>query len=161
MRRHFVAIVGAMALLAATTATNAAAQRLQARAKTPIAATHPVLGRWHLELFGGECAEDVEFRADGTRLVTAGPQKLRAVFTISAKPDGQGFYKLTDTIRWTNDLPDCAGRKPPVGDAAVGYATFNTNKDRMYACQKKDMTSCWGPYVKNTGLSAALALPRD
>lgn len=129
------------------------------RAKVPpIAANHPILGRWHLDLLGGECNEDVEFRADGTRLVTAGPQKLRATFTISAKPDAQGFYKITDKIEWSNGDPDCAGRKPPVGDTASGYVIFNTRNDLLHECTAKDMTKCWGPYVKNPGISADLLL---
>jgi len=124
----------------------------------PVTAGHPIIGRWHLELFGGECNEDVEFKDDGTRLVTAGAQKLRASFKIAAVPDTQGFYEISDTILSTNDLPDCAGRKLPVGDKATGYVTFNEAKDRLYACNEVDMTTCWGPYVRNEGIRAELTL---
>lgn len=121
----------------------------------PVAAGHPVLGRWHLELLDGDCTEDMEFRPDGTRTVTSGPQKLRATFSIAPEPDGQGFYSVSDTIAWTNGAPDCGGRTPPVGNAAQGFVMFNKDRNQLFACTHRDTTTCWGPYEKS-GTAAQL-----
>lgn len=129
-------------------------------AAADVSPSHPILGRWRLELFGGECIETIDFRPDGIRAVTAGAQKLRATFTISATPDEVGFYVLTDKIVSTNGEPDCAGRKPPVGDEATGYVTFNDRKDRLQACNAKDLTTCWGPYLRD-GINAELPIQRS
>jgi len=36
----------------------------------------------------------------------------------------------------------------PVGDVAHGYTFFKDTKDQLFHCRKKDLKTCWGPYVK-------------
>lgn len=157
MWRRIIALSLALASATASQVILAATPDVARRIPSgPIDAAHPVLGRWQLALLDGDCFEDMEFSADGIRTVTSGPQKLRARYTISPEPDDLGFYSLTDTILWTNGSSDCGGRRPQTGNAANGFVKFNSKLDELFACTGRDVTSCWGPYVKKSGISAQL-----
>ena len=76
-------------------------------ASADVAAGHPLLGIWRLTVPGTECAETYRFRADGTTFVTSAAEVSESVYTVSAQPDKQGFYRLQDRIVKDNGKPDC------------------------------------------------------
>src|SRR5262245_37712411 len=71
-------------------------------------AGHPLVGKWQWTRAVNHCTEVYEYRADGTGLVLSGAERTDNVYTVSADPDSDGFYRVTIRIEKDYGGKDCA-----------------------------------------------------
>jgi hypothetical protein len=148
----------AAALLAACAAPAAFAQAAPREpapvgvTRTPLAADHPLVGSWRIDLPGLSCHETYEVRADGTSHITSGRQVAESEFEISAEPDAAGFYRWADRVVSDNGEPDCMGEIGEVGHVAVNYIRLSRNGDQFLMCEQADLRTCIGPFRRERGI---------
>ena len=116
-----------------------------------VAADHPILGIWRLDVPNADCSETYRFRADGTTFVTSAAEVSESVFTIPAKPDAKGFYRLTDRITRDNGKPDCSGNVMKPGAQAVNFIQFHPSRSLFLMCADQTMQACIGPFRRVRG----------
>lgn len=114
----------------------------------PIPESHVIVGRWRFDIPQLNCFEEYQVRADGTRSTISGQERNESEFSVSLAPDAAGFYTFVDKITKNNGMPDCAGSVTPVGDIATNYLLFHRDRNRFLLCQKPDLVTCIGPYVR-------------
>lgn len=132
-----VAAAAAVLLVAGSTAMAWAEEVRQ----TPVAAEHPLLGRWQVEGPGG-CVDEITLRADGRKAARSGEATSDAVFELSAEPLPSGFYRLTERLTAVNGKPDCRGRVAPDGEVATTWLRLHPGFDRFVLCLAPNMKSC-------------------
>jgi hypothetical protein len=115
-------------------------------ASAGVAAGHPLLGIWRLTVPGTECAETYRFRADGTTFVTSAAEVSESVYTVSAQPDKQGFYRLQDRIVKDNGKPDCSGNVMKPGAQVINFIQFHPSRTIFLMCADQTMQTCIGPF---------------
>lgn len=123
-----------------------------AAAPAGIAAGHPILGIWRLDVPDTGCAETYRFRADGTTFVTSAAEVSESVYTIPAQPDKQGFYRLTDRITKDNGKPDCSGNVMKPGAQVVNFIQFHPSGMLFLMCADRTMQTCIGPFRRMRGV---------
>jgi hypothetical protein len=126
----------------------AAAVWAQGFLRNRLPASHPLIGHWRVELPQFNCFEEYEVRADGTRIYVSGQEQGESEFIISAVPSPSGFYKWTDRVSRNNAKPDCSGSITPIGDVAINYILLHRDGNRFLLCEKEDVKSCIGPFVR-------------
>lgn len=104
-------------------------------------------GKWSWTYSKNNCTEVYDFRIDNTMQVTSGDEIAESRFTISDKPDANGFYKITDTVTKSNGRTGCDGHPggTPIGDVAAGYIFFHSIKAEMIMCFEPNFHTCFGP----------------
>lgn len=109
--------------------------------------THRLYGKWAWTYEKNNCTEVYEFRSDNTSLVTSGDEVSESRFTITDKPDLNGFYRMTDVVTKSNGRTGCDGEPggTPVGDEATNYIIFHPSRDEMLMCQNPSLNTCFGP----------------
>ncbi len=109
--------------------------------------TLPLYGKWSWIYQQNNCTEVYDYRSDNTTLITSGDEQAESSFTISEKPDQNGFYRMTDVTTKSNGLTGCDGQSggTPVGDTATIYIIFSPTKDEMVICQEPSLNACMGP----------------
>jgi hypothetical protein len=117
----------------------------------PLRADHPIVGTWRFELPDGSCQEMYRIRADGTALITSASEVAETEFAIDDQPDGEGFYSSNDTIVKDNGKKDCTGEVTQVGHVIRAFILFHPSKNMFLMCQRRDMGSCIGPFVRVRG----------
>lgn len=107
----------------------------------------PLYGKWSWTYVKNNCTEVYDYRSDNTTVITSGEEQAESSFTISDKPDLNGFYRMTDVATKSNGRTGCDGEPggTPVGDTATIYITFSPTKDEMVICQEPSFNSCMGP----------------
>jgi len=121
------------------------AQALPAPAAPP-APAHPILGSWQLPIPGRHCTETYEYRADGTAHTVSAAEVTDTEYEISATPDEQGTYVVTDTIRASNGRPDCSGHITPVGTPVTLYLA--PLRGGFLLCFDAALARCIGPMTR-------------
>jgi hypothetical protein len=116
--------------------------------RTPILGTHPLFGVWRIALAGGQCTEEYEIRADGTKLSSSGEERNESEFMISQGNRGAYWYKWVDRITKNNGRPDCMGSRTSVGHVAVNYVLVHPSGQRFALCEKEDMNSCYAEFFR-------------
>jgi len=108
---------------------------------------HPLYGQWVWTYEKNNCQEVYQYRSDNTTIVTSGEEVGESRFTISDKPDLNGFYKMTDVVTKSNGLSGCDGTPggTPVGDTVTLYILFHPIKSEMLICQQPSLKACMGP----------------
>lgn len=112
--------------------------------------THPLVGTWSWTLFGGACGETYQYRSDGTMLSTSGQAVTQWLYSVSALPSAQGFYKVTETSTRQNGKKDCSG--DVVEEAGTGITKFiqlSPGQDRLIACKAESLAACFGPLTRS------------
>ena len=111
------------------------------------ASSHPLYGRWSWTYEKNKCTEVYDYHADNTSMVTSGEERAESRFTISDKPDLNGFYRLVDVATKSNGRTGCDGEPggTPVGDTATLYIFFKPTNDEMIMCQEPSFKACMGP----------------
>ena len=122
-----------------------------AAAPAGVAADHPILGIWRLEVPDAGCAETYRFRADGTTFVTSAAEVSESVYTIPTQPDKQGFYRLTDRITKDNGKPDCSGNVMKPGAQVINFIQFHPSRALFLMCADRTMQTCIGPFQRVRG----------
>ena len=95
---------------------------------------------------GTDCAETYRFRADGTTFVTSAAEVSESVYTVSAQPDKQGFYRLQDRIVKDNGKPDCSGNIMKPGAQVINFIQFHPSRTIFLMCADQTMQTCIGPF---------------
>ena len=124
-----------------------AAGGLVACASHPVMPRHPIHGMWSWTRAVNHCTETYEYRPDGTTRVTSGDEIAESRYTISAEPDGSGFYRMEDETTKSNGKTDCAGSPTgtPVGDKATVFIFIRPSGQEMYVCREPNVRTCFGP----------------
>lgn len=109
--------------------------------------THRLYGKWTWTYSKNNCTEVYEYRPDNTSVVTSGEEVGESRFTITDKPDLNGFYRMVDVVTKSNGRTGCDGEPggTPVGDTATIYVLFHPTKDEMLICQEPSLDACFGP----------------
>jgi hypothetical protein len=113
-----------------------------------LAPTHPIIGTWQVQVPGTTCSELYSFKANGTTSVKSAEEAGENVFEISATPDSNGYYKLTDTVTKSNGKLDCTGESTPVGDTVTVYIHFENSPDKFLFCMNETPDKCVGPFER-------------
>lgn len=108
---------------------------------------HRLYGKWAWTYETNNCTEIYEFRSDNTSIVTSGEEVGESRFTITDKPDLNGFYRMTDVVTKSNGRTGCDGEPggTPVGDEVTIYIIFHPTKGEMLICQDPSLNACFGP----------------
>jgi hypothetical protein len=120
----------------------------------PPAADHPILGTWEFEFQDRDCTETYRFYANGRTLDTSGEEVTESAYEISARPAGNGFYKLQSKITKGNGKKDCAGQLSKVGEGATNYVLFHRTGESFIMCKAANLEACFGPLQKVHGKPA-------
>ena len=110
-------------------------------------AGHPLIGKWEWTRDVNKCTEVYEFRDDGTAPVLSGAEKTDNVYSVSANPDVNGFYRMT--IRSTKDHggKDCADDdSDSTGIQSTNFILFSPRRDQYVACYEANLEKCFGPF---------------
>lgn len=110
--------------------------------------THPIIGSWHVHVPGTTCSETYVFKPNGTTWVQSADEISESKFEISAAPDADGYYRLTDTIVTNNRKPDCRGELTTIGDTVTVFVLFNNVSDHFLFCPKHVAHHCVGPFIR-------------
>lgn len=107
----------------------------------------PLYGKWSWIYTKNNCTEVYDYRSDNTAVIISGEEQAESSFTISDKPDLNGFYLMTDVVTKSNGQTGCDGQLggTPVGNTATIYITFSPTKDEMVICQEPSFNACVGP----------------
>lgn len=122
-----------------------------ALAVTPLRSDHPIVGTWRFELPDGSCHEMYRISADGTALITSAAEIAETEFEIDDQPDSDGFYRSNDKIVKDNGKKDCTGEVTKVGHVIQAYIVFHPSNNMFLMCQRRDMGSCIGPFIRVKG----------
>jgi hypothetical protein len=117
-----------------------------APAALSVAAGHPVIGLWDIEVEDSGCHETYDVRPDGTVSVTSGRQMLDARFMVAPEPDEDGFYAWADQIVRDNGEPDCLGERAEVGQLAFSFLYFDHGQRQFLMCESESLDACIGPF---------------
>lgn len=120
--------------------------------RTPLRADHPLIGAWRIDIPEMGCHEVYFIQPDGTLQVTSGTQAAESDFQISDQPSARGFYKWVDRITSDNGKPDCLGSIMTVGHVATNYILMHPSGSRFFMCEKEEVRSCVGPFVRHEGI---------
>ena len=134
-------IAATLTLIICSIATSAIAN------VTDSTALHPLYGKWAWTYAKNNCTEVYDYRPDNTSVVTSGEEIGESRFTISDKPDLNGFYRMTDVVTKSNGRTGCDGEPggTPVGDTATMYIHLQPTKNEMVICQEPSFNACMGP----------------
>ena len=110
------------------------------------AAPHLLVGTWNWTVFSGQCAETLQYSADGVLIATSGQAVTAWRYVASATPDAQGFYKVVETYLRTNGKKDCQGDTLEDDDfEATLFVQLSPAKDRLIVCKTATLAACYGP----------------
>lgn len=114
--------------------------------------TNRLYGKWTWTYAQNNCTEEYNYRADNTTVVLSGEEKAESRFTISDKPDLNGFYRMTDVVTKSNGRTGCDGELggTPIGHEATIYIIFHPKKEEMFICQQPSLDTCFGPLQRVT-----------
>ena len=111
----------------------------------PIAG-HPLIGKWEWTRSENKCTEVYEFRRDGSAPVQSGTEKTDNVYSVAARPDSNGFYRMT--IRTTRDYggKDCGDdESDSTGVESTNFLLFHKNGNLHLVCVEPKLEKCFGP----------------
>ena len=114
-------------------------------------ASHPLLGIWVLSIPQLGCSETYHFRGDGTTLVKSAQEISESEFTVSERPNANGFYKMEDRVVKDNGKEDCSGAITKVGARATNYLRFHPAGKRFVMCRDEAGEACIGPFERVPG----------
>jgi hypothetical protein len=122
------------------------------QAETSLPKEHPLIGLWRINLPEQRCTEIYDIRTDGTTQILSGGQVVKTQYDISLAPNAQGFYTWMDTVVQVNSEPDCMGNVVPNGNVATNYIVMHASGSKFMMCQKADIETCFGPFLKEEGI---------
>lgn len=142
-----VAVVAGVTAMA-TMVTALAAPAVNA---APLRADHPLIGTWRIAVPETTCTETYRIRVDGSTLVFSNEEVAESTFTVSDKPDKDGFYKQTDVIVKDNGKPDCSGAITEPGRSVTSYLQFHPSGNLFVMCVEPNLERCIGPFLRVRG----------
>lgn len=110
------------------------------------APTHPIVGTWNWQLYGGKCLETLQYRADGVMLSTSGDAVTEWRYTLGTALGAKSFYKVMETSVRQNGKKDCSGDVvDEAGTEVEKFIQLSPAKDRLLVCKTESLTACYGP----------------
>jgi hypothetical protein len=108
---------------------------------------HPLFGKWTWTRKENNCTEVYDYRPDHTSRITSGDEVSESRFTITDKPDINGFYRMVDEVTKDNGRAGCDGTPggSPIGDKATTFVYIRQPGDEMVMCEAPSFSSCFGP----------------
>lgn len=111
---------------------------------------HPLVGTWSWTLFGGTCSETYHYRSNGTLLSISGEAVTEWLYSVSALPGAQGFYKVVETSTRQNSKKDCSGDVvDEAGTSNTKFIQLSPTRDRFIVCKAESLAACFGPLTRN------------
>lgn len=109
--------------------------------------THRLYGKWTWTYSKNNCTEVYHYRQDNTSSVSSGEEVAESSFTISDKPDLNGFFRMTDVVKKSNGRTGCDGEPggTPIGHEVTIFIIFHPTRDEMLICQEPSLNACFGP----------------
>ena len=141
--------LNAIALVVALCALPSLADDVRA---TPLPADHPLLGTWKIDLPEVHCSEMYSLRQNGTKRTISRLEIGESVFSLSARPNKNGFYKWVDKIVKDNGKPDCMGEVTEVGHVATTYILLHPDGTQFLLCFEQNLNACIGPFVRQEAI---------
>lgn len=112
---------------------------------------HPLNGVWSWTLAGKQCAESLQYRANGAGTSTSGVEHTQSHYEVSPMPSLLGFYRIAETVTESNGQPDCSGDMHEVTNApAVRFIQFSPRHDLLIVCKTEALKECFGPLKRMT-----------
>ena len=109
----------------------------------------PLVGTWGWTLFSGQCAETLQYRADGILLSISRDAVTQWRFAVADTPDAQGFYKSIEVTTRFNEKKDCSGDViNGMGLNATKYIQFDPTGNQMIVCKSASLQACYGPLLR-------------
>lgn len=119
---------------------------LSSVAQTPVPPAHPLVGKWQWTRPENKCTEVYDYRADGTVPVSSGNEKTDNTYTVSAKPDQNGFYRVTLKTIKDHGGRDCADDESnSTGEESSMYILFEPSNTMYIVCAEPKIDRCFGP----------------
>lgn len=119
---------------------------------SPAPAPHPLTGRWSWTLPEKACTEQLQYRANGTRLGSSGEETTQSRYEVAAIPSLLGFYRLTETVTESNGKRDCSGDLHAApGESVTRFIQFSPRKDQLIVCREESLKACFGPLKRLPG----------
>ena len=121
-----------------------------------------MVGRWSIVSKG--CAEQYEFRADGTFSSASRNERLDGRYSAQEIAGRPASAKVTRSIEKDNLGMDCAGSSQnDTGRQDVRFIVLDTSKNRMQVCGTDAATGCYGPLIRQVSpaVSASVSSPID
>ncbi|WP_156226468.1 hypothetical protein [Herbaspirillum chlorophenolicum] len=108
---------------------------------------HPIHGQWTWTFERNSCTEVYHYKSDNTARVTSGAEIAESRFTLSEKPDQNGFYRMTDVVTKSNGQTGCDGTAggTPVGHEVTNYLILNATREKLLICWDASLNQCFGP----------------
>jgi hypothetical protein len=105
-----------------------------------------LVGRWTWTRADVACTEVYDYRADGTYSALSGAEKTESRYTIAAKPNAQGFYRLDAEVVKDYGGQDCAqSSSDDTGLRFTNYLFFAPSGRQYWACYSESKDDCFGP----------------
>lgn len=106
-----------------------------------------IVGRWSIVSQG--CAEQYEFRADGTFSSASRNERLDGRYSVQEIAGRPASAKVRRSIERDNLGMDCAGSsRDNTGTQDVRFIVLDASKNRMQVCGTDAATDCYGPLIR-------------
>lgn len=107
---------------------------------------HKIVGKWQWTRSTNNCTEEYDYRTDGTLYTKSGAEETSNTYSISERPDANGFYELKAQLVKSNGAQDCSDG-PPNNDTApfTIYILFHKAQPLYLVCQTPALDQCFGP----------------
>ncbi|CAG1000038.1 hypothetical protein PLCT2_03019 [Planctomycetaceae bacterium] len=107
---------------------------------------HPLVGKWQWTRSANNCTEVYDFRPDGTAPVVSGAERTDNVFKVAARPDPNGFYRVTIKVLKDYGGKDCGDdESDSTGVESTSFLLFNPTHNEHLACLEAKPDKCFGP----------------
>lgn len=114
-----------------------------------LALGNPLQGTWEWVNIKNSCREEYIFGVDGTGFITSGEERSVASYTISEKPDANGYYAVTLKIVEDKGGQDCGESvENNTGESYQKYVMFHPSGKLYVSCDTPDTSSCVGPFKR-------------
>jgi len=109
-----------------------------------------IVGTWDWSRKADGCAEEYQFRDNGTVLVFSGAETFESKYRMAWTPESTGRYKLTLTRLKSEGERGCTERQPQaIGAERVFYVLFGGSRQTMILCDSPAEADCIGPLKRN------------
>ncbi len=107
---------------------------------------HQIVGKWQWTRSTNNCTEMYDYRADGTFYTRSGAEETSNTYSISERPDANGFYELKAQLVKSNEAQDCSDGAPNNDTAPFTiYILFHKTQPLHLVCQTPTLNQCFGP----------------
>lgn len=141
MKTQAISIVLTVLLAAPAQAAPPAAS---APVKPP--AGHPLVGSWRWTRTTNGCTETYAFGADGRVAIASGAERTDNLYTVTERPDADGFYRLDILTLRDRGGRDCGdSTADSAGQTSTAFIRFDAEREHYIVCHEPRIEVCFGP----------------